>query len=67
MKFYTSVDTTQKLLRTGTETNPNHVAKALGSALARLKEIIIKCEKAQEAYVSAMTGSATSKLDCGDF
>ena len=57
MKFYTSVDTTEKLLRTGTETNPNHVAEALDSALARLKEIIIKCEKAQEAYVSAMTGS----------
>ena len=57
MKFYTSVDTTEKLLRTGTETNPNHVAEALDSALARLKEIIIKCEKAQEAYASAMTGS----------
>ena len=55
--MYTSVDTTEKLLRTGTETYPNHVAEALGSALARLQEIVIKWEKAQGAYVSAMTGS----------
>ena len=63
MKFYTSVDTTKKLLETGSDTNPNHVAETLSSSLARLEEILAKCEKAQEDYVSAMTHSNRDLTD----
>ena len=63
MKFYTSVDTTRKLFGTGNEINPNHVAEALSSSLTRLGEIMAKCEKAQEDYVSAMTHSNRELTD----
>ena len=67
MKFYTSVYTTKKLLETGSDINPNHVAEALSSALTsaltRLEDILAKCEKAQEDYVSAMTHSNRDLTD----
>ena len=58
-----SVDTTKKLLETGSDINPNHVAEALSSALTRLEDILAKCEKAQEDYVSAMTHSNRDLTD----
>ncbi len=57
MKFYKSVDTTEKLLKTEAEAIPNHVAVALASALDRLDEIKNKCDKAQIEYIAAITNS----------
>ncbi len=57
MKFYKSVDTTEKLLKIEAEAIPNHVAVALGSALDRLDEIKNKCDKAQIEYIAAITNS----------